>query len=142
MIIKNAVLALVLLLNLTTEDKSGSITIKIENLSNYNGFLQINVYNKNEGFPNKEKYAFKKFHFEIKDSSDNEFEIANLPYGIYAISVYHDENSNGKLDTNFFGIPKEKTGVSNNPSSDFMPSFSDAKFQLKASQKNLKIKLR
>jgi uncharacterized protein (DUF2141 family) len=27
--------------------------------------------------------------------------------GTYAIAVFHDENSNGKLDTNFLGIPRE-----------------------------------
>jgi uncharacterized protein (DUF2141 family) len=31
----------------------------------------------------------------------------------YAVSVFHDENSNGKLDTNFMGIPREGVGASN-----------------------------
>lgn len=30
-----------------------------------------------------------------------------VPAGDYGIAVYHDENSNGKLDRNFVGIPKE-----------------------------------
>jgi uncharacterized protein (DUF2141 family) len=30
--------------------------------------------------------------------------------GKYAIAVIHDENCNGKLDTNMFGIPKEGYG--------------------------------
>jgi len=34
--------------------------------------------------------------------------------GTYAVSVIHDENSNGKLDTSFLGIPKEGVGSSNN----------------------------
>lgn len=34
--------------------------------------------------------------------------------GTYMVTVIHDENSNNKLDKNFFGIPKEGYGVSNN----------------------------
>lgn len=39
---------------------------------------------------------------------------ANLPKGRYAVRIFHDENNNGKLDTNFLGIPKESWGTSNN----------------------------
>jgi uncharacterized protein (DUF2141 family) len=54
----------------------------------------------------------------------------NLPLsGEYAISIIHDKNRNGRLDTNFIGIPKEPFGFSNNPKIKFgPPSFSDAKF--------------
>ena len=34
--------------------------------------------------------------------------------GTYAIKLHIDENENGKLDTNFLGIPKEQYGTSNN----------------------------
>jgi uncharacterized protein (DUF2141 family) len=34
--------------------------------------------------------------------------------GVYMISAVHDENDNGKLDKNFFGMPTEGYGVSNN----------------------------
>jgi uncharacterized protein (DUF2141 family) len=28
-----------------------------------------------------------------------------IPYGDYGIAVFHDENSNGKMDKNFLGMP-------------------------------------
>ena len=37
----------------------------------------------------------------------------DVPSGEYAISIYHDINSNAKLDTNFLGIPKEDYTCSN-----------------------------
>ena len=37
-----------------------------------------------------------------------------IPPGSYAIKLHIDENENGKLDTNFIGIPKEQYGISNN----------------------------
>lgn len=39
----------------------------------------------------------------------------DLPAGEYAVSVFLDENGNGKLDTNVIGIPRERFGFSNNP---------------------------
>lgn len=36
----------------------------------------------------------------------------NLQPGTYALSVFHDENGNGKLDSNIAGIPTERYGFS------------------------------
>jgi uncharacterized protein (DUF2141 family) len=48
----------------------------------------------------------------------------------YAVSVFHDENSNGKLDRNLLGIPREGVGASNNAVGHFGPlKFDDAAFQ-------------
>ncbi|MDR1437149.1 MAG: DUF2141 domain-containing protein, partial [Candidatus Symbiothrix sp.] len=47
----------------------------------------------------------------------------------YAVSIFHDENDNGKLDTGVFGIPKERTGNSNNARGSYgPPKFDDCKF--------------
>lgn len=51
--------------------------------------------------------------------------VFDLPTGRYAIAVYHDLNSNGKLDKNLLGIPKEPYGFSN----DFRPMFSPPDFE-------------
>ena len=39
----------------------------------------------------------------------------DVPEGDYAVTIFHDKNSDGKLNTNFVGIPKEPFGFSNNP---------------------------
>ncbi len=59
----------------------------------------------------------------------------NIPEGTYAVSIFHDENDNGKMDTNFVGIPKEDYGCSNNAKG-FMgpPKWEDAKFELNANK--------
>ncbi len=41
--------------------------------------------------------------------------LVDLPAGDYAVSIFLDENNNGKLDQNFIGIPTERFGFSNNP---------------------------
>ena len=52
----------------------------------------------------------------------------NLKPGDYAVSVIHDENENGELDSNFVGIPVEGFGFGNNAMGAFgPPSFDKAK---------------
>ncbi len=51
-----------------------------------------------------------------------------LKDGTYAVAMVHDENGNGKLDTNFLGIPSEGIGISNNPRLFGKPTFQEAKF--------------
>jgi uncharacterized protein (DUF2141 family) len=54
---------------------------------------------------------------------------AGRPAGGYAVAAFHDENANGKLDTNFVGAPKEGVAVSNNARGKFgPPSFDAARF--------------
>jgi uncharacterized protein (DUF2141 family) len=49
--------------------------------------------------------------------------------GTYALAVIYDENMNGKLDTNWLGIPIEGYGFSNDAKGLFgMPSYSAARF--------------
>ncbi len=51
----------------------------------------------------------------------------------YAVKVYHDENSNKKLDANILGIPKEKWGVSNNVEAKLgPPDFKKMLFEVKS----------
>lgn len=56
---------------------------------------------------------------------------ANLPVGVYAVSVFHDTNNNQKMDKNFLGIPKEGYGASKNklPFAS-APTFDDNKFSV------------
>lgn len=57
------------------------------------------------------------------------FVVEELSHGIYAAAVIYDEDENGELNTNFFGIPSEKIGMSNNAKGRFgPPSFSEASF--------------
>jgi uncharacterized protein (DUF2141 family) len=57
------------------------------------------------------------------------FVFESIPPGEYAISVLHDLNNNGKMDSNFFGVPREGFGFSNDAIGAFgPPDFQKAKF--------------
>ena len=59
------------------------------------------------------------------------------------IAVVHDENMNGKLDTNRLGIPTEGYGFSNGARAVLgPPSFSAASFRHDGGTLNLSIRLR
>ncbi len=66
----------------------------------------------------------------------------NIPPGTYALAVVHDENMNGKLDSNWLGIPKEGYGFSNDVKAVHgAPSFSDASFPYDGQNLNFTISL-
>jgi uncharacterized protein (DUF2141 family) len=63
--------------------------------------------------------------------------------GIYGISAYHDENKNGKLDTNVVGMPTEDYGASRDARGTFSaPSFDDAKFKYVSGRLRMTAKLK
>ena len=63
--------------------------------------------------------------------------VYELPPCTFAIGIFHDVNLNNKMDKNFFAVPREQYGFSNNARALFgPPDFEDAAFILndKASQ--------
>ena len=65
------------------------------------------------------------------ETGEMSFTASALPKGEYAIRVMHDTNGNGKLDTNFVGIPSEPWAFSNNAVGNFgPPKWADVRFTL------------
>ncbi|MFQ5469719.1 MAG: DUF2141 domain-containing protein [Gammaproteobacteria bacterium] len=62
-----------------------------------------------------------------------------IPYGEYAIKVFHDENSNGELDINFIGIPKEDYGFSNNARALGIPNYDEVTFSINSAHSEISI---
>jgi uncharacterized protein (DUF2141 family) len=57
------------------------------------------------------------------------FVFHNVPAGTYAVSSFHDENGNNKLDRNSLGVPSEGYGFSNDAQGTAgPPTFSQAQF--------------
>ena len=76
------------------------------------------------------------------NASSMAFSFKGLGSGIYAVSIYHDENDNGKLDANFMGIPSEPYAFSNNAKGMFgPPSFEDCRFEVKSGVQEIIISL-
>jgi uncharacterized protein (DUF2141 family) len=89
-----------------------SLTFNITNIKNDNGYVLVALYNSEKGFPDKPSLTFKKQRVKaVKGTLSIVF--SDIPPGKYAAGIVHDENDNQKLDTGFFGIPKEGFCFSN-----------------------------
>ncbi len=111
-----------------------SVTITIDNIKGTSGTIQIAVFNKSESFP-KVGGEYKLSQFKISEGKST-FTIKDLPSGEYAIAIHHDENSDGKMNTNMIGIPKEGYAFSKNFKPKFSaPTFSDCAIQIDSDQK-------
>ena len=109
-----------------------AITVQITDLRNTKGQIMVWFWNSAEGFPTKGERAFKIITVNA-DTAVGGTLTTTLPVipGTYAVSILHDENGNGKMDSNVLGIPKEGYGASNNPITHFhAPSFKQAKFSV------------
>lgn len=115
-----------------------TITIEFTGMKSNKGSLYVALYNNESSFLKK---GFKGDIVKIVDKKATVI-FKDIPKGTYAISSYHDENDNKKMDTNFIGIPKEPIGMSNDAKG-FMgpPKYIDAKFEV-SKNKTLKINVK
>jgi uncharacterized protein (DUF2141 family) len=107
------ILTIFLLLITARSYSQFKLQIEISQLRNNKGNVMLQLFDSRE---------------EVIDSlitsiSENKciLSVANLPGGSYAIRYYHDENLNGKMETNMIGKPTEGYGFSNNVTGKFGP---------------------
>lgn len=104
-----------------------TIEVEITNFVTDKGMAQIGLFNTETLFLEK---VYKGKEVKIKDRKAVAT-FTDIPDGTYAISVFHDKNKDGKLNT-FLGIPTENYGASNNAPSNFgPPKWKDAKFEVR-----------
>ncbi len=106
-----------------------TISVHVKNVDSTSGLVNVALYNSDE--------TFLSFDRVLKTGSAPAhkgvvtLQIADLPIGEYALAVFHDENGNGKLDTNWLGIPKEKVAFSRAKMKAFgPPKYKECAFQV------------
>jgi uncharacterized protein (DUF2141 family) len=122
-------------------ESAGKLIIDISGFPSSDGFAMVALNNSMESYKGGENAAIAKTKVMVVDRKV-QVVFTNIPYGWYGISLYHDENNNGKMDRNMMGIPKEAYGFSNNAKG-FMgkPDYKDVKFELNSAEKQIVIKL-
>jgi len=118
------------------------IHVQILNIKNSTGTVDCALFKSSVGFPTEFlRSAMSVMVLKIhKTQARCHFE--DIQPGTYAIAVIHDENMNGKLDTNVFGIPNEGYGFSKDAKALFgAPSFSAASFPYDGQNVDLTISL-
>ena len=126
---------------LESDLKSGSVLVTISNLRSQTGKVNVSLFNAAKGFPSNPEKAVAIQRVSIS-SNQVTLRFDNIPFGTYAVACHHDENGNGKMDTNLLGIPKEGYGASNNAVGKFSaPKFSEAKFPFDGAVLSVNIKM-
>jgi uncharacterized protein (DUF2141 family) len=115
------------------------IHVDISGLRNDKGQVLCALFSSAEAFPKKADKAVVRLTAKIAERQAV-CDFTGVAPGTYAVSVVHDENSNGKLDTNFIGMPREGVGASNDAKGHMgPPKFSAASFRYQNGRLDLKI---
>ena len=118
--------------------QSQTLTVVVRGVRNNKGMVRVALYNSEKDFMKKILHS----KSEKAKSGEVQIVLGDIPPGTYAISVVHDANENGEMDSNSMGIPKEGFGFSNNAMRMFgPPSFEEAKFVWDG-QKKMEINLK
>lgn len=139
-VLAGALLLLVSLAPAQEQPREGNqIRVEIVGLRNDTGQVICSLFSSAEDFPKKANKAVAGAGSVIANRHAV-CEFRGVSPGTYAISVFHDENSNGKLDTNLVGIPREGVGASNDARGHFgPPKFAAAAFPFPGGRIALKI---
>lgn len=118
-----------------------TVSVSVQGVLSAQGTITALLFASEDGFPAKEAKALRRVSVPASVGAVA-LHFERVPAGSYAITVYHDENGNGRMDKNWIGIPKEPVAVSNNEKGRMgPPKFKDAKFIIESEQKNLQINL-
>lgn len=103
------------------------VEVIISNFENEKGNALVGLYNSEENFL---KNAWKSQSAVIKNGKVTVI-FEDVPDGIYAVSAFHDEDNDQKLDMFLGFYPMEDYATSNNAPAKFgPPKWEDAKFEL------------
>jgi uncharacterized protein (DUF2141 family) len=111
---------------------TSTIDVNVGTFRNTKGWFGCRLYGSPPGFPKEPTPTQQRLAIT---GSTVRCTFTNVTAGAYAVSVMHDENGNGKLDSNFLGIPTEGYGVSNNHTHALSaPTWDESKFEVTAGQ--------
>lgn len=108
---------------------AAQLSVDVVNVERPGGHVMIAVYDNADAWESSAEPVAKE-----RDSVTGatvRIHFSDLAPGRYAIKLFHDENGNGKLDSNMLGIPVENYGFSNGGGRLGPPSFDDAAFELR-----------
>jgi uncharacterized protein (DUF2141 family) len=111
------------------ESPCPGIHVNILDIRNSTGTVACALFESPPGIPAEFLHSATNVMIIKIRKSQARCDFMDIPPGTYAMVVIHDENMNGKLDTNALGIPREGYGFSNAAKKWLgTPTFSDASF--------------
>lgn len=114
-------------------DTTTKLTVVVNGIRHQKGEVCFRVYPSEKGFPMSNSSEAQSGCTKITGSSSVTKSFYGLKPGKYAVAIVDDQNGNHKVDTDFFGIPQEGFGISNNPTVSIQtgtPKFSKSSFEV------------
>ena len=123
----------------TMPSNAANLTVTVEQVRNSKGEVRFYIFNAPSQFPQGDELDSKDVPAQLGLVT---VQFYNLTPGAYAIAIHHDENSDGEMNTNFIGLPKEGYGFSNNAQVIFSPPiFEAAAFNLGVGDKSIRLRV-
>ena len=124
---KTVLIFVLLLFGFAANSQNHTLTVNVAGFKNDKGQVLVSLQTPDKKMVIGQKVTIKNQKAQIV------FE--NVSKGKYAVRLFHDENNNQKMDTNFIGLPKENWGCSNNVKARFgPPNFDEMIFVLDKDQ--------
>lgn len=130
------------LLNFCFPSEKAILRLEIKNIEKAKGYIWVGIYDSEKSFLDKEQATAVEGK-PIERVGDLQIDIKDLPYGTYAVAIFHDINGNGELDQGMFGVPKEPYAFSQPLKSKWRaPTFEDVRFVFNSNQSSLSMTLK
>ncbi|MEY4575456.1 MAG: hypothetical protein RL701_159 [Pseudomonadota bacterium] len=108
----------------------GEVSVDVLGLHSSRGRVLAALYCSEAGFPNKVQQACARKLAKIVNKRVR-LVFDAVPAGEFALSLFHDENANATLDTNWLGMPSEGWAMSRDAKANFGPPlYADARLSL------------
>lgn len=95
-------------------ESTSKLTVIIDGITNQKGEICLGLYGSSKGFPMNTKNVLQSACIKPTNNTLT-YDFVSLKPGNYAVAVIDDQNGDHKLNTDFFGIPREGFGISRNP---------------------------
>ncbi|NEQ54254.1 MAG: DUF2141 domain-containing protein [Leptolyngbya sp. SIO3F4] len=119
------------------------LAVEISGLNENQGQVCLNLFDKATGFPSDRDEALQTQCLEATETLSLVARFENLTPGSYAVSLYHDANSDNEFNRNFVGMPAEGFGFSRNPNVlTGPPKFGDAAVLVAGEETRIEIELK
>jgi uncharacterized protein (DUF2141 family) len=131
-----------LLAALSSQAIAQSVQIRIINLKDSAGIINLAIYRDDRSFDEDKPFMAKKFSKQLVKNGELSVSIS-LEKGVYGIALLDDKNDDGRMEYNILGIPREGFGFSDfYPRGLKRPDFSDFDFELKDSIRHILIRVK
>ena len=120
--------------------QTATLQVEVIGLKNNAGQLMVSLNKGAVGFPD-ENYFTQEYIPEFT-APKTTVVFKNIPFGNYAFSLLHDEDANGEMKKNFFGIPQEGFAFSRNYNVVLRaPKYEEANFEINKTNQTIVVNM-